>query len=144
MTDELRIAELLQQGFCCSQVLVLMGLEAQDRENADLVRAAHGLCGGMGSAGETCGCLTGAACLLGLFAGRGLLTEVADPRLGNMLDELTAWFKEEIGSRYGGIRCAEILAGDPANQGLRCPGIVIETWERARDLLAMNGYELGG
>lgn len=144
MNDELRIAELLQQGFCCSQIMVLMGLEAQGKENPDLVRAVQGLCGGIGSAGETCGSLTGAACLLGLFAGRGLLTETADRRLGLMLDEVADWFREEVGGRYGGIRCAEILAGDPANQELRCPGIVIETWQKARDLLVANGYELAG
>lgn len=142
MTDELRIAELLQQGFCCSQVLVLMGLEAQDKENPDLVRAVQGLCGGIGSAGETCGSLTGAACLLSLYAGRGQPGEIADRQLGLMLDELADWFKDEIGQHYGGIRCSEILAGDPANQMLRCPGIVVETWQKARDLLVANGYEL--
>ena len=145
MTDELmRISELLQHGFCCSQVLVLMGLEAQGKENADLVRAVQGLCGGIGSAGETCGSLTGAACLLGLYAGRGLPTETSDWQLGLMLDELAAWFKEDVGERYGGIRCSQILAGDPANQPLRCPGIVVETWQKARDLLAANGFDLVG
>lgn len=145
MTDELaRITELLQQAFCCSQVLILMGLEAQGKDNSDLVRAVQGLCGGIGSAGETCGSLTGAACLVGLYAGRGLLTETADRRLGLMLDELAEWFQDEIGGRYGGIRCEEILAGDPANQRLRCPGIVVETWQKARDLLVANGYELAG
>ena len=145
MTDELtRITELSQQGFCCSQVLVLMGLEAQGKEDANLVRAMQGLCGGIGSAGETCGSLTGAACLLGLYAGRGMLTETADRQLGLMLDELADWFKDEIGGRYGGIRCREILGDDPANQALRCPGIVIETWQKARDLLVANGYDLAG
>lgn len=145
MADELtRIAELLQQGFCCSQVLLLMGLEAQGKEDPDLVRAVHGLCGGIGSSGETCGSLTGAACLLGLYAGRGLVTEMPDRRLNLMLDELVNWFEGEYSARYSGIRCDEILAGDPANQQLRCPGIVVETWQKARDLLAANGYELAG
>jgi hypothetical protein len=145
MTNELtRIAELQEQGFCCSQVLILMGLEAQGKKNADLVRAVQGLCKGIGSAGETCGSLTGAACLVGLYAGRGLLTETADWQLGLMLDELADWFKDEVGQLYGGIRCGEILGGDPANQALRCPSIVVETWQKARDLLVANGYDLTG
>ncbi len=145
MEDDLtRITELLQQGFCCSQVLVLMGLEAQGKENPDLIRAMHGLCGGIGSAQETCGSLTGAACLLGLYAGRGQLTEAPNWQLGRMLDELADWFKEQVGQCYGGIRCADILAGDPANQPLRCPGIVVDTWQKAKDLLIDSGYELDG
>lgn len=145
MIDELEtIAELTQDGFCCSQVLIQMGLKAQRKENPDLVRAVQGLCGGMGSARDTCGSLTGAACLLGLFAGRGLTTEVASPNLGPMLDEVTAWFTQEIGQRFGGICCADILAGDPANGPLRCPGIIVETWQKARDVLAANGYDVTG
>ncbi len=145
MSDELtRIAELLQQGFCCSQILVLMGLEAQGKENPDLVRAVHGLCGGIGSSGETCGTLTGAACLVGLYAGRGLPVEMPDGQLGPILDELVDWFQEQVGQQYGGIRCAEILAGDPANQALRCPGIVVDTWQKTRELLLARGYDLDG
>jgi C_GCAxxG_C_C family probable redox protein len=142
--DDLRSAELLGQGFRCSQVLLLMGLEAQGKENPDLVRAMEGLCGGMGSSGETCGSLTGAACLLGLYAGRGRLTETADWQLDLMLDDLVDWFQEEIGQRYGGIRCQEILGDTPEDQGLRCPGIVADTWQKVRELLVANGYDLDG
>jgi hypothetical protein len=145
MTDELRrIAELLQQRFCCSQVLSLMALEAQGKENPDLVRAMRGLCRGIGSSGGTCGSLTGAACLLGLYAGRGLPAKTEDRQLDLMLDELVDWFKDQVGQRYGGIRCDEILAGDPFNQAIRCPGIVVETWQKVRDILVANGYDLEG
>lgn len=141
MNDVERIAALQQQGFCCSQVLVMMGLEAQEKASPELVRAVQGLCGGMGSR-EVCGTLTGAACLLGLYAGRGGLAETKDARLGPMLQELVKWFQEEIGHRYGGILCAEILAAEPAGDPLRCPAIVVDTWQKAKEILEAKGYAL--
>ena len=144
MSDDLyRIAELAQQGFCCSQVLVILGLEAQGKTDPDLVRAVHGLCGGIGWSGDTCGTLTGAACVLSLYAGRGLVEETADWRLGAMLRDLVEWFTSECGALYGGIRCETILAGSPVNKQVRCPGIIAGTWERVKELLQANAYELG-
>ena len=54
--DELeRMQELKQQGFYCSQILVMLGLEAQGKQNPDLVRAMQELAGGLGFSGDTCG-----------------------------------------------------------------------------------------
>ena len=61
MTDQDRMLELKRQGFFCSQILMILALELQRRENAPLVRASHGLAGGLGFTGETCGALTGGA-----------------------------------------------------------------------------------
>ena len=143
MEDVERIAEFQQQGFCCSQILILVGLEYLGKDNADLVRAAHGLCHGLGS-GELCGTLTAAACVLGLYTGRGGLEELGDTRRVLMLQELVDWFRDEYGQRYGGIGCDQILAGSPDSQQLRCPGIIVETWEKAKELLIANGYDLAG
>ncbi len=144
MSDDMyRIAELAQQGFCCSQVLVMLGLEAQGKTDPDLVRAVHGLCGGIGWSGDTCGTLTGAACVVSLYAGRGLAEETADWRLSAMLRDLVEWFTEEYGALYGGIRCETILDGSPMNKQVRCPGIIAGTWEKVKELLQGNAYELG-
>ena len=60
---------LVRQGYCCSQLLVQLLVQAQGREVPDLVRALHGLCHGIGQSGGPCGLLTGGACVLALLAG---------------------------------------------------------------------------
>lgn len=71
MSDEIaRMGQLHLQGFHCSQIMLILGLERQGKTNPDLVRAMTGLAGGLGFGGKNCGALTGAACLLGLYAGR--------------------------------------------------------------------------
>ncbi|MBN1261688.1 MAG: C_GCAxxG_C_C family protein [Anaerolineae bacterium] len=142
--DELtmQIARYKQQGFYCSQILVLMGLEALGKEDSDLVRALHGLAVGLG-AGELCGALTGGAALLGLYAGRGQADELEDPRLNAMLKELVAWFNETYGAPFGGIRCAEILSGNPQNQ-VRCGQMVRGVYEKVMALLVENDFDLYG
>ena len=62
---------LVRQGYCCSQLLVQLLVQAQGREVPDLVRALHGLCHGIGQSGGPCGLLTGGACVLALLAGYG-------------------------------------------------------------------------
>lgn len=142
MDDLLRMLELSSQGFHCSQILIRLGLEAQGKENPDLVRAMEGLAGGVGFCGDTCGALTGGACLLALYAGRGLPGEEPDPRLNLMISELHEWFSDEFASCYGGIRCSQILDDDPANQRARCPGIVTRTYDKVTSLLLDHDFDL--
>lgn len=137
-----RIVELAGQGFLCSQILLILGLEAQGKSNPDLVRSMNALAGGLGFSGDTCGALTGGACLLGLYAGRGRPEEEENERLNPMIADLVAWFTQEHGSLYGGIRCENILGGNPANQKVRCPGIVIGAFEKVQSLLVENGFDL--
>jgi C_GCAxxG_C_C family probable redox protein len=143
--DELdRVRELRRQGFFCSQIMLIMGMELQGKENPDLVRAMNGLAGGIGFTGETCGALTGGACLLGLYAGKGTPEQEEDPRLLFMAEELVRWFKDDYGAKYGGIRCEEILNGDRNNMSLRCPQMVMSTFEKVKALLVENGFDLAG
>ena len=65
MDDLDQLMNLRKQGFFCSQILILQGLEMMGKSNPDLVRAMHGLAGGLGFSGELCGALTGGASLLG-------------------------------------------------------------------------------
>lgn len=143
MDDLQRMTDLGRQGYMCSQILVLLGLQMQGRENPDLVRSVHGLCGGLG-VGETCGALTGGACLLGLYAGKGSPDEEDDPVLLLMLDGLVGWFKAEYGQQFGGIRCEEILGEDSRFMATRCPQLVLGVFQKAKELLVENGYELAG
>jgi len=144
MEDNERMKELKQQGFFCSQILLILGLELQGKTNPDLVRAMHGLAGGVGFSGELCGALTGGASLLGLYAGKGTPEQEEDPRLIFMVQDLVNWFKAEYSEQYGGIRCGEILAGSSQYQATRCPILVKSVLQKVKELLVENGYDLSG
>jgi hypothetical protein len=141
MDDQERMLELGRQGFQCSQILVLFGLELQGRSDPALVRSMHGLCRGM-AAGETCGALTGGACLLGLYAGRGDTDEEDDPRLLFMLDDLVEWFRNGYGHAYGSLRCDDIVGPAGQHMGERCPTMVSGTYQKVKELLVQNGFDL--
>ena len=143
--DEIdRIRELKQQGFFCSQIIMIMGLEMQGKTNPELVRSMQGLSGGLGLSGEICGALSGGACLLGLYAGKGEPGEMQNLEFDPMVQQLVIWFKEMTLPKYGGIRCEEILEGDFSNQPERCPFLVAETFQKVKELLVENGYDLSG
>lgn len=139
-----RMMTLSQQGFCCSQVLIMLGLEAQGKSNPDLVRAMGGLCGGVGYSGRACGALTGAVCLLSLYVGRGAPEEREMLFGRSMIDELVQWFEDEYGSRYGGTDCYSILENNPVNRVSRCPLLVYDTFEKAVEILESNRIRLDG
>lgn len=144
MSDLDRMKELKQQGFFCSQILMTLGLELQGKENPELIRAMNGLAGGLGFSGETCGALTGGACLLGVYAGKGASTEEENLRLNFMIEDLVKWFKQGYGQEYGGIRCETILSGVSNGQATRCPVMVAGTFQKVKELLVENGFDLAG
>jgi C_GCAxxG_C_C family probable redox protein len=142
MDEVLRMLELAGQGFHCSQILIFLGLEAQGKHDPDLIRAMAGLAGGVGFSGDVCGALTGGACLLALYGGRGIPDEEDHPKLNVMINDLVEWFSQEFSECYGGIHCRDILADDPRNQSSRCPGLVTGTYEKVKALLLDNGLDL--
>ena len=143
--DELdQLMALRQQGFYCSQILMLQGLDQMGKSNPDLVRAMRGLAGGLGFSGELCGALTGGASLLGLYAGKGTPEQEDDPRLDFMAADLVKWFKAEYGAQFGGIRCEEILAGSSQNLAKRCPLMVTGVLQKVKELLVENSFDLSG
>lgn len=147
MNDELlSMLELYKQGFNCSQIILLLGLEARGKTNPDLVRAMTGLGGGLGFAGKNCGALTGGVCLLSLYAGRGTAEEREHDQFLLMVEELVQWFEEETGQAHGGINCAEIIGDDLANKTVapRCGSIVSGTYTKVREILTANGIDPAG
>jgi hypothetical protein len=134
--------QLRSERFYCSQVLVTMALDLLGRDDPTLVRAMEGLAGGLGFTGDTCGTLSAGAVALGLWAGRGRAEEDEDPTLIFMIEDLVRWFNEGYGNEYGGIRCREILAGDPNAQATRCPVMVAGTFQKVKELLVDNGFDL--
>lgn len=142
-SEQLQMMELHRQGFHCSDIMLFMGLESQGKANADVIRTVSPLAGGLGFSGSVCGALTGATCLLGLYAGRGVVGEASDPKLEIMVQELVDWFTEEYGTLYGGVMCREITLDDPSIQPTRCPYIVWGAYQKAKSLLVENGFYWG-
>ena len=106
----------VRQGFCCSQLLMLLALRERGQSNPNLVRAMHGLCHGLGQAGGPCGLLTGGAAVIGLLAGKGTEAEEAAPCLIPLLNDYVQWF---TGQTDGGQSCPEVsraLAGQAGRE----------------------------
>ncbi len=134
-----KLLDLSAQGYCCSQIMFLMALEMQGKSSPDLVRSVGGLCHGIAFSGNTCGVLTGGACLISYYAGRGSGSEEMKPGCATMLTELAYWFKNDIGSTYGGADCAAILMRSPDRSA--CRDIVLATYRKILDLLVENGID---
>ena len=142
MADEsFRVAELLLQGYKCSHVLMKLALEAQERDEPDLVRAMSGLALGMGQ-GFNCGALSGGCCVLGLYAGRAGEDSPEDPRFDAVLDEFTWWFHTYAKEQYGGIDCSAIMQFDPALKQQRCPALILAVWGKIEETLRKHEIDI--
>ena len=138
----LRLMELAGKGYCCSQIMVLLALDETGRENPDLVRASMGLCKGLGDCSGTCGVYTGAALVLGLYAGKGTDMEAADVKLPLMLDELREWFAQTT-DPFGGTTCGAILDGGECGKPHkeRCGALMDAASEETRRILVDAGLD---
>ena len=129
-----RMLELSQQGYYCAQILLILAMEAEGKENPDLVRAMGGLNGGLGNSGRICGCLTGGACFLSYYAGKGETDELPHPDCDAVIQEFCSWFQEYT-AEYGGTDCQCILEGDSRNKIQRCPMVMEAVLEKCIALL---------
>ncbi|MHC1719496.1 MAG: DVU_1555 family C-GCAxxG-C-C protein [Clostridiaceae bacterium] len=137
------IYKYASHGYCCTQILLLMVLEKEGRENFDLIRAANGMCAGMQCKG-TCGLLTGAVMVFGLYAGRGMVQEAKCPELKSMADDFTSWFKTE----YNSLLCGDLVLVDIfTDQGeiypVKCGDMLLKTYKKIQEILLEYDYELG-
>lgn len=128
-----QVFRLAAEGYCCSQIMVRVGLEAKQKENPELLDAVAGLCNGV-HRGMCCGILTGAACLLSLFDKKRAAAF--------MIPALAEWFEATCAESYNGITCDDIIEQDPMNRMNRCPKLMEETILKCRELLADYGYTL--
>jgi len=134
-----KMLELSKQGFFCSQILLLLALEGEGKENPDLVRAMGGLNVGLGYSGNICGALTGGCCLIAYFAGQGVPEEIPDQHCNELIRELVTWFEQEYGTQFGGCDCGHILEDNPVNKLLRCPQIVEAVYAHVMEGLMRMG-----
>jgi len=145
-TDNASLMDILPlagRGYCCSQILGLLALAAQGREDANLVRALGGLCHGVAESGGTCGILTGGACVLSLYVGRGADAETPHERAALVLSSFADWFIERTGREFGGSTCAAILGeGGGKPDVSRCGALLAEAWAMLVAILAENGLDV--
>jgi hypothetical protein len=138
----IRILQMAHNGYSCSQILILLALEARGEQNPALVRAAAGLAYGCGTGKGTCGVLTGGSCVLALFAGKGSDEEQESDKFMLMIQELCDWFSERVGGQYGGIECQAIVGDErPTAARQRCGAILAETYTRIMEILISNGFD---
>ena len=128
-----RIMELSREGLYCAQIMVQLALDAEGKENPELVQAVRGLCGGFAWSGGPCGALSGGACLLSLL-GRGL--EISERE--ELVAEFHRWFAGRT-AQFGGEDCNDITGGDRGNMFSVCPGVIIDSYEKCVELLAERG-----
>lgn len=142
----LQMVKLKMSGYCCSQIMMKMALDAEDKENTDLIRAISGLCFGAGSYQKTCGVLTAGAAILGLYAGKGTDREFPKPGFSEMVDAYTEWFTTE----FNGTECQDIIGACTitdyeTNQSyaLKCGGILVKSYHKIQEILQQHDFEFG-
>lgn len=117
-----KIFNLKLKGYCCSQMVMEIGLENLGIENPQLVNSMAGLCEGV-KCGSICGAASAAVCLMYLAdakaAESGLVQEYLD------------WFED----LFGTLNCNELIGNDPMTKLEKCPTIVEATMNMMEELL---------
>lgn len=89
-----------------------------------------------------CGILTGGACVLALYLGKGADVEEPVERADLVQAEFTEWFRGRVEGQYGGITCAAILGEEGGKPDVsRCGGLLAQAWERILGLLTELGLD---
>ena len=133
-----RLLELSREGYSCTQIMLMIALESEEKSNPDLIRAIDGLSTGVGGSGGICGALTGGACFLAYFMAKGESDEIEHASYREAERELTEWFTDYC-ALHGGTDCRTILKGDDHNRVQVCPVIVRDTLEKCLELLDRYG-----
>lgn len=138
--------KLFNAGYRCTQIMMKMALDAEEKENEDLLRALNGFCIGIGTAPKICGVLTAGIALLGLYAGKGNDTEYPKPGYSEMVDEFSEWFETE----FGGTECRELIGvvsftdwNTKQEYKLKCGNVLLKSYEKIQEILIDHGYEFG-
>jgi len=141
--DPFKMFKLANSGYCCSQILIIMYLESKGMENVQLVKAMAGLCAGVGNTGKTCGIITGGACLLGIYAGKGIDIEIRDDNLKKMIQKFVEWFEDEFES----TECVDMITVDVLNDinyneayPIKCGNTMQKSYNKINEILKEYKY----
>lgn len=113
---------LKMNGYCCSQMVMKLGLDMMDMENEQLIDAMAGLCDGV-KCGSICGVASAASCLM-------YLADAKEAEMG-LVQEYMDWFEECFGS----LQCSELVGDDPMAKLEKCPMLVEATMTKLEELL---------
>ena len=138
-----RLIQLAEKKYNCSQIMMILSLEKEGKEIPNLVRAMSGLADGCGFFDETCGVMTGAACVIGYYAAKGADSEKQSDKMLPMLQDFGEWFRQECKKNYKGTKCKEIvgdLVGTPDGKMI-CGGLIIQAHSKLTDVLASYNFD---
>ena len=147
----LEILPQIRAGMCCSPLLAALALQVRGEENEGWLRAARGLCHGVGQSGGPCGLLGGGAMLLAYLSGRD--GEEPHPMLEAMCNDYANWFYQEC-EPFGGYGCENLSAGlmrqaGAAGAGGRpdmrvCGEFLARCWEKILEILESYEIDMAG
>ena len=113
-----RIIELSSMGYHCSQMVMIMTLEAIGEENPQLVKALGG------------------ACAIGLFLGNLAPQEKEDIQMKPAVQELYQWFHKKTEEEFGAFYCKDITSN--LDWGVimeQCPALIADTYTKVIEIL---------
>ena len=147
----LEILPHIRAGMCCSQLLVALALQARGEENEVWLRAARGLCHGVGQSGGPCGLLGGGAMILAYLSG-GENGE-PHPMQDAMCNDYAEWFYGECAA-FGGYGCEGLSAGLMRQAGAAsgdgrpdmqvCGEFLARCWEAVLQILENYDVDITG
>jgi hypothetical protein len=131
---------LARSGYCCSQILMKLVLDAQGVDNPGLLRAMHGLCRGLAFRHGACGLLTGGICTLSYLTGKGGEDDEAHLFREEIRYKYLEWFKETV-KECGGTECFQITRFMAESSEIECASLLSQCWEKLLDLLEEYGID---
>ncbi|NYB72698.1 C_GCAxxG_C_C family protein [Sedimentibacter hydroxybenzoicus DSM 7310] len=140
----MKIYKLSTQGYCCTQIMLKLALDEENKGNQDLIKSANGFCKGLGGRQGICGVLSGGIMILSLYAGKGSDGEYSHNNYGSMVNEFIDWFEDEFCS----LECIDIIGVNSFEENnnsymLKCGNILVKSYEKVVDILNENDYEFG-
>lgn len=140
-----KIFKLSAAGLCCTQIIMRLALDEEEKENVDLIKALNGLCRGIGDSQKTCGVILGGIGVLGLYAGKGSEREYPKEDFSRMISEFTEWFE----ATFESTECVDLIGvtsfTDQNNQEykVKCGDVLANSYYKIQEILADHGYEFG-
>jgi len=135
---------LFGHDYACTQALLLAYASRLGIDRSTAVRIAAPFAAGMGRLGRTCGSVTGALMVLGLYGGP---ESPDDQQTKEQLYQKVRTFIARFQERHGTVVCSELVGHDiSTTEGLeraraegafdeRCPGLVRDAAEIVGDIL---------
>lgn len=147
----LEILPQIRAGMCCSQLLAALALQVRGEDNDAWLRAARGLCHGVGQSGGPCGLLGGGAMIIAYLSGQN--GEDPHPMQEAMCNDFADWFYKECAA-FGGYGCEQLSTGLMRQAGASsgdgkpdmqvCGEFLARCWEKILEILESYDVDITG